>query len=111
MVGGVASNTLAIPGVPSGQTVSNPIPACATYQLDDWSPSPMDDFRSIEAGRFTSPAGQGLAFTWSYTTHPEFLRIRFPTWLELILRDPEKFTARPFERRFEALFVGVLEMR
>lgn len=51
MVGGVASNTLAIPGVPSGQQDGiESDSCCATYQLDDWSPSPMDDFRSIEAG-------------------------------------------------------------
>jgi hypothetical protein len=62
IVGGVASKILAVPGVPSGPVVLNPVPVCAIYQLAEERPSHTEDFRSIEAGRLTSPAGHGFTF-------------------------------------------------
>lgn len=67
IAGGVASNTFAVPGVPSGTVVSNPILACAAYQLDERSPSQTDDFRSIAISVAPLPAAQGLALAESKT--------------------------------------------
>lgn len=75
--GGVASKTFAAPGVPSGPTESkNPDPVCALYQLEGWSPSPMEAILSIETFNVPLPADHGLALAESKTIFWESLRTR-----------------------------------
>lgn len=77
MVGPVASNTLARPGVPLGQTVSKrEAPVCAEYQFEAVSPSPGVSLRSIETTATPSQAGKGFAFALSYTDQEAFFRTR-----------------------------------
>lgn len=65
-VGAAASKTLALLGVPLGQTVSKNVPAvCAEYQFATERPSHGVSFLSMDATKASDHAGKGLALALS----------------------------------------------